>query len=585
MFGMTDVVGRAALRAASYATACLMALFVGTAAAQAETRNLKFFNLHTKEKEEISYKRNGRYLPDGLKKINWMLRDWRKKQPTNMDPRLLDLVWEAYRQSGSRSYIQVICGYRSASTNGMLRSRSSGVAKESQHVLGKALDFTLPDVSLAKLRAIGLKMQVGGVGYYPKSGSPFVHFDIGNVRHWPKMSRRELMAVFPNGKTLHVPSDGKPLPGYEQALASYKSRKSSSSIQVANAGASPASGGGGKTLLSMLFGGGADEEEDTAEAALPKSVKPAPAARMPAAKPEPVKQEPAAVAATVPSAKPKLEPGVALPIRDNFDTTAPRSPVPNADVPASAAEDAVTVAALDASRVPLPSAAPMREQVEAVVAAVKVPVPTAPADRPMPAGEALVAALETAPPPAEIAAAEAGQLAYAVPRPRNRPPFESILRNETPAADAVDEIRAITEAAAIEMPVAAPASVRAEPAPVPAAGRVRLASLQAPAKPIVRQPPVVVAAKPKAVPVGKTARFKRPAAPAGVFASAKPAPTARPVHMSQAAIADRIGLADFGAPAADDKTAPSRTGARLVRKAPTALPALAAGFVPAMQPD
>ena len=68
-------------------------------------------------------------------------------------------------------------------------------------------------------------MQAGGVGFYPTSGSPFVHMDTGSVRHWPRMSRSQLVKVFPNGHTIHVPSDGKPLPGYAEALAEYKARK------------------------------------------------------------------------------------------------------------------------------------------------------------------------------------------------------------------------------------------------------------------------------------------------------------------------------------------------------------------------
>ncbi len=107
----------------------------------------------------------------------------------------------------------------------MLRSRSRGVAENSQHMLGKAIDFYIPGVSLAKLRAIGMKLQVGGVGFYPTSGSPFVHMDTGNVRHWPRMSRQELLALFPDGKTLDIPRDGKPLPGYAEALADYQSRQ------------------------------------------------------------------------------------------------------------------------------------------------------------------------------------------------------------------------------------------------------------------------------------------------------------------------------------------------------------------------
>jgi len=87
---------------------------------------------------------------------------------------------------------------------------------------GKALDFFIPDVTVSKLRALGLRQQVGGVGFYPSSN--FVHLDTGSVRHWPRMTRKQLVAVFPEGRSLHVPSDGKPLPGYTQALAGYKAR-------------------------------------------------------------------------------------------------------------------------------------------------------------------------------------------------------------------------------------------------------------------------------------------------------------------------------------------------------------------------
>ncbi|RWC95288.1 MAG: DUF882 domain-containing protein [Mesorhizobium sp.] len=252
--------------------------------ASAEVRSLKLYHLHTHEKAEIVYKRNGRYDPEGLRKINIILRDWRRNEPTKMDPRLLDLVWEAYRQSGATDYIQVVCGYRSPATNSMLRSRSRGVAEKSQHMLGKAMDFYIPGVPLKKLRNIGLKMQGGGVGYYPSSGSPFVHMDVGNVRHWPGISRQELVGVFPNGKTLHVPSDGRPLPGYEQALAAYKARKGAGTpnIELASAGGSTKRSGG---LLAAWFGGGDDEADDSADVATaapapkPKSVKPAAAAK------------------------------------------------------------------------------------------------------------------------------------------------------------------------------------------------------------------------------------------------------------------------------------------------------------------
>src|SRR5690606_21140476 len=103
--------------------------------ASAETRSLKLYNLHTREKAEIVFKRNGRYDQEGLRKINHFMRDWRRNEPTKMDPRLLDLAWEVYRATGASQPINVICGYRAPATNSMLRgrSRSSGVAKNSQH--------------------------------------------------------------------------------------------------------------------------------------------------------------------------------------------------------------------------------------------------------------------------------------------------------------------------------------------------------------------------------------------------------------------------------------------------------------------
>ncbi|WP_206026888.1 DUF882 domain-containing protein [Jiella endophytica] len=402
MFGRTVGAGRFASRLAAMAAA---ALLVGTFAsgASAETRSLRLYNLHTKEKAVFAYKVNGRYDQSELKKVNWFLRDWRKAKATTMDPRLLDLIWEAYRQSGSNGYINVICGYRSPATNEMLRSRSSGVAKKSQHTLGRALDFYIPDVPLKKMREIGLKMQVGGVGYYPRSGSPFVHFDVGNARHWPRMSRRELLAVFPNGGTVHVPSDGKPLPGYSQALASYKSRRSQSEIQVANAGRS--SSGGGKSLIAMLFGGGdaAEEAEDEADVATPAE---APARAAPA-------QDSVQVAAIVPQPRPSrdLPSGVSVPVADTFDTGAP------------AAAD-TKVAAIEPSRVPLPTFASRGASQTAQSSDVG----------------ALIAAMEETSPEPALAS---GQLAYSVPTPTDRPNFKAVLNGGAKVEQQRDAVAAL----------------------------------------------------------------------------------------------------------------------------------------------
>lgn len=329
--------------------------------ASAETRTLKLHFVHTGERAEITFKKNGRYLPDGLKKLNIFLRDWRRNEPTKMDPRLFDLVWQVYKTVGGRDYITVVSAYRSPATNSMLRSRTRGVAKSSQHTLGKAMDFYIPGVPLKKLRDTALRYQIGGVGYYPTSGSPFVHLDVGSVRHWPRLSRRELLAVFPDGKTIHVPTDGKPLPGYEQALAAYESRKANGGrIQMASA--KPKS----KSLFGMLFGGGADEEEDNGDSssravASARPVRNAPAAAVPA------RQAPVPA---VPNRATQPEPAqetlvAALPARN--------APVPlDAPRPAAAVEMTPDAAAAMAFAVPLPA---KRPQTEAEVLMAMVPPP------------------------------------------------------------------------------------------------------------------------------------------------------------------------------------------------------------------
>ena len=190
------------------------------AAAEGDTRTISMHHLHTGESITITYKRDGHYVPEALKKLDWFLRDWREKKETHMDPHLIDLLWEVDRDVGGTEPIQIVCGYRDEHTNKMLRNRSrrSGVAVHSQHVLGKAIDFYIPRVNLAKLRALGLQLQRGGVGFYPTSGSPFVHMDVGDVRHWPRMTTEQLAKIFPDGRTVHIPKGGRPFKHFAQAL-------------------------------------------------------------------------------------------------------------------------------------------------------------------------------------------------------------------------------------------------------------------------------------------------------------------------------------------------------------------------------
>ncbi len=458
-------------------------LLANPGAAHAESRTLNIEFVHTGERASITFKRNGRYDPKGLKQLNYILRDWRRNEPTKMDPRLFDLVWEVYRQSRAKGYIKVVSAYRSPATNAMLRSRSKGVAKESQHMRGTAMDFYIPGVPLKTLREIGVKMQAGGVGYYPNSGSPFVHMDVAGVRAWPRMNRQDLVRLFPDGKTVHIPSDGKPLPGYQQALAEYKRRVASgNTVMIAEEKSSSRP----RNFLAMLFGGGdEDEVEDIPEPAVrPAVAQPQPAPAAPRQQPVGAAQEPVMVAnalpgvdaadAPVPQARPSLRPA------DNSLAVALYQP------PRNAAEDALQQVA---SGVPVPANAPADDFAD--LASLNVPVPTLLNARPGagPTEGVMTASID---PNSEAMLLAEGM---AVPVPAARPQVaEALLASAQAEAEAeVDEVeQAILSpeaAAALEdstmpemaapIPSSAPAQaeLRATPEPAPVEKPVEVASI------------------------------------------------------------------------------------------------------------
>ena len=204
------------LAAATWCTATAYRVSAG------ETRTLSMYNIHTKETLTVTFKRDGKYDEAALKQINTFMRDWRANQETKMDPVLIDLVWTLQKQLGSQKPIHLISAYRSAATNASLRRKGGGQAKKSQHIQGKAADIHFPDVPVKTLRNSALVQEVGGVGYYPTSGIPFVHVDTGKIRMWPRIPRLELAALFPDGKTRYLPSDGKPITSKDYKLAMAK---------------------------------------------------------------------------------------------------------------------------------------------------------------------------------------------------------------------------------------------------------------------------------------------------------------------------------------------------------------------------
>ncbi|MDQ0531758.1 DUF882 domain-containing protein [Azospirillum picis] len=167
------------------ATVAPVLLGSGTAEAAPLTggvRRLALHNINTNERFDGVYWADGHYRPEVLRKLDVLLRDHRAKQVCRYDPRLFDLLARVHQAVGSDQPFEVICGYRSRRTNALARRRSRGVAKESYHTRGMAIDIRLPDAHLRGISEIAKGMQSGGVGYYPRSD--FVHLDVGPVRSW-----------------------------------------------------------------------------------------------------------------------------------------------------------------------------------------------------------------------------------------------------------------------------------------------------------------------------------------------------------------------------------------------------------------
>lgn len=145
-------------------------------------KSLSFYNIHTGEKLDTTFWIEGSYIPESLVDMNHILRDYRTDKATEIDTELFDLLHSIRTNLDSNKPFHIISGYRSPGTNTMLRGHSSGVAKKSLHMEGKAIDINLPGRNLSELKKVAMNLKQGGVGYYPDSN--FVHVDVGRVRSW-----------------------------------------------------------------------------------------------------------------------------------------------------------------------------------------------------------------------------------------------------------------------------------------------------------------------------------------------------------------------------------------------------------------
>lgn len=145
-------------------------------------RRIRMYSGRTGEAIDTLYWIEGEYIPDAVKEINRFMRDWRTGEVTRIDMRTIDIMAASHRLMDVTEPYTLLSGYRSPRTNAMLRSRSSGVAKNSLHMTGKAADLRLKSRSVAQMAKAAAACASGGVGRYSRSN--FVHMDCGPVRVW-----------------------------------------------------------------------------------------------------------------------------------------------------------------------------------------------------------------------------------------------------------------------------------------------------------------------------------------------------------------------------------------------------------------
>ena len=178
--GLLRLIGAALLGGTTAATSK-----VGEAAALVDmlsARYLSFLNVHTSARLAVPYALEGTVMPTVMPAVNELLHDHHDGSHHDIDPKLLDALYAIMRLVGGTQTLHVVSGYRSPQTNSMLRMLYDGVAANSYHMRGQAIDFWVPGVPLADLHRAAVSVRAGGVGYYP--AQQFIHVDVGPIRHW-----------------------------------------------------------------------------------------------------------------------------------------------------------------------------------------------------------------------------------------------------------------------------------------------------------------------------------------------------------------------------------------------------------------
>ena len=158
-------------------------LATGPALALNKERCLSLYCAHTGETLRLVYwTPTEGYLSESIQEISYTLRDHRNDLVKRIDTKLLDALYTLQLKLEAHRPTLVLSGYRSPQTNAMLRRQSRGVAKDSYHMYGKAVDIRMPGRDFNDLHRAAVSLQAGGVGRYRRS--QFVHLDTGPVRHW-----------------------------------------------------------------------------------------------------------------------------------------------------------------------------------------------------------------------------------------------------------------------------------------------------------------------------------------------------------------------------------------------------------------